>query len=452
MQDTYALQLGQTHLIYSPLRGFTARVNEEALVALQRNSSGIRSDSLRELADRIRRPAEYPPRPGSKTPSPSKIVIMPTRRCNMRCVYCDFAAAEAHSDILDPIQACHFIDYVLHNLKRKKSKLLHIHFFGGEPFLHRSIVDLIVHYARQNCQKNDVKLRLEVTTNGKLDRQYAQFVGNVFDTVVVSYDGSQAFQDANRPNPDGSGSFEQVSTILEVLSETPAELCVRLCATNRSVHALPDLARQITNAYNIDKLNIEPLTANTKSDGADLQPPDPYEFFQAFMGAYNEAQRQGVEVINGLTNINQTGWTSCPVGKDSLMLMPDGTLTACYLETDRWREHGLDNTIGYVSKDGNVTIDTNNLERIRNMVWHKPRCERCFCRWTCAGGCHIALTPPDCGPDYTDECIQTRLISAAFLLATVAGRATVNAWLYDKSAQQVFAEQNEDRLLIPDEN
>ena len=444
--------MGLTQLIYSPLRGFTARVNEEALLALQRNSSDINDGLLREVADRIQRPAKYPSRPNSKTPSPSKIVIMPTRQCNMRCVYCDFAADQAHSDTLDPIQACHLIDYVVQNLKRNKSKLLHIHFFGGEPFLHRSIVDLIVHYARQNCLRNNVKLRLEVTTNGKLNRPYAKFVGNVFDTAVVSYDGSQAFQNANRPNPDGSGSFEQVSRTLKVLSETPVELCVRLCATDRSIHALPDLARQITEVYNIDKLNIEPLTTNTRADSADLLPPDPYEFFQAFMGAYYQAHRKGVEVINGLTNIRQISWSSCPVGKDSLMLMPDGTLTACYLEAERWHKHGLDNEVGYVSKDGKIKIDTTNLERIRSMVWHKSRCERCFCRWTCAGGCHISLTPPDCSADYTDECIRTRLISATFLLATVADRATVDAWLNNKLAQRVFAEQNEDRLLNPDEN
>ncbi|MDM8542580.1 radical SAM protein [Desulfococcaceae bacterium HSG9] len=276
MHDIYALQLGRTHIVYSPLHHFTARVNKEALLALQRNSSGIHGGPLQDLANRIRRPAEYPSRPNSKTPSPSKIVIMPTRRCNMRCVYCNFVTDQAHSSTLDPIQACHFIDYALQNLIHNKSDFLHIHFFGGEPFLHHSIVDQIVHYARQNCIRNSVKLRLEVTTNGKFDRQYAQFVGNVFDTVVVSYDGSRAFQNANRPNPDGSGSFKQVSTTLQVLSETSTELCVRLCATDQSVHALPDLARQITDAYNIDKLNIEPLTANSVANSAGLRPPDPY--------------------------------------------------------------------------------------------------------------------------------------------------------------------------------
>jgi hypothetical protein len=53
---------------------------------------------------------------------------------------------------------------------------------------------------------------------------------------------------------------------------------------------------------------------------------------------------------------------------------------------------------------------------LRDLVIDKSRCAECFCRLTCAGGCHVNNTYPDCPPGYSEFCVHTRILTACTLL------------------------------------
>ena len=447
--DVYAIPVADRWLVYGPLAKTAAIVNETGvgcLVEARTNSRTAESLELRELAealvDRSGHPGDLP----AHTPCPSKLVILPSRQCNMQCTYCDFSADRAIRLMLDPAMGCRAADYVARCLERAGESVLHVHFFGGEPLVARSAVDVIVHYVRALCARRGMTPRLEVTTNGKVDPAYALFVGDYFDSVVLSFDGLPEFQDHNRRNLDGSGTFDEVAEAIRRLSRCSAELCLRVCITDRSVGRMGDILSFICENFDVDVVNFETLAANERSEAAGLVPPDPYEFAKGFLKARQAAQEYGVRVVNGPTELARCRYSSCPVGTDAIMVMPDGMVTACYLPQERWLEQGLDFSLGLVSPEQGIQIDVSKLLGLREHVRRKPRCERCFCRWSCAGGCHVAQTPAGCSPRLGGSCVQTRLITAGLLLSQLHCDALLQTLLEDAESTARLALHDDDRL------
>lgn len=137
----------------------------------------------------------------------------------------------------------------------------------------------------------------------------------------------------------------------------------------------------------------------------------------------------------------------CPVGKDTLIVSPDRRVSSYYLPQQAWQKRGLDLDVGWLSADGTMQIDIEAIDRLRRMVTEKPRCERCFCRWTCAGGCHVNHSYPGCSLEYNDFCIQTRIITVCSLLKELDFEQIVDELLKNRAAMEVLALQLSDCLL-----
>jgi hypothetical protein len=93
-------------------------------------------------------------------------------------------------------------------------------------------------------------------------------------------------------------------------------------------------------------------------------------------------------------------------------------------------------------------IDRDALTRARLLPMAKPRCERCFCQWTCAGGCHVNQTYPGATNHYTDFCIQTRLVTACLLLRDVGRDDLVDELLADRAAMEQLASHGWDPIDV----
>ena len=69
---------------------------------------------------------------------------------------------------------------------------------------------------------------------------------------------------------------------------------------------------------------------------------------------------------------------------------------------------GLELSLGRVDATGAVRLNTRRLGAIARATAVKSRCEKCFCRYTCAGGCHVEQTPPGCSPKRRPAGTRTR--------------------------------------------
>lgn len=410
--NTYVVPLFDRWLLYSPFHSTTAIVNSAAIRELKKADTDL--VRLGALASLIEDTPVDPPQPNPGPLKPDFLGIIPTRRCNLNCLYCGFGAENASSAGLDPRLAVSAVDWLVDQACSNNVAGIDIHFFGGEPFVAPELVDVVVHRARARAAETGRNCRFEADTNGFFDETRCRFVGDYFDSVVLSFDGPEDVHNHQRPGKNGNGSFETVSRNAAYLSKSPTELCLRVCVTSLNVKRLASIARWFCDQFHPAMIDFEPLKPTAKSDEAGLQPPDPWEFAVQYIEAYRIASQRGVKALYAAAAIDGIRYSFCPVGRDTLIVSPDATLCACYSREEDRKAAGLNLTMGHLTATGDIVLDQSAIEEIRKIPAGRNRCHRCFARWHCAGGCHVMNHRA--GGGYDNFCVQTRLITACLLL------------------------------------
>jgi uncharacterized protein len=202
----------------------------------------------------------------------------------------------------------------------------------------------------------------------------------------------------------------------------------------------------LCNEFNPSAINFEILSSSELTNAANLFPPDPFEFAVNFQKSRVIAEKYGIDLIYSSDIIQNPVVSSCPVGKDTAIISPDGRISNCYLMPEKWVDIGLDLDFGAISQSGVVRINEEKIGVIRKMVEDKPRCSNCFCKWSCAGGCHVGITFPGCDPVYDNHCLQTRLISAFTLLSGLGLPEKINQLMENPEAMHRLAFYESDSL------
>jgi len=444
--DIYAIPVLDRWLMFSPENSTAAVVNPSAVAAIARHSKGETENLSSHLLELWQALSHNSVAEKTLKKDPEKIVIIPTRACNMHCLYCDFSATTASQKTLDPKIACRFVDHYAAQLQKRRQDTMRVHFFGGEPLIARQCTETVIHYVRSLCAHTGAIPWFELTTNGLFDSGTVSFIGDYIDSVVVSLDGTETLHDYNRQRPDGSGTYKQIAANIRDLAKFPVELCLRMCVTNRSVNAIADVTKRLLSDFEFDILSLEILAENEGTRSVGLYAPNAHAFASGVLKAEALASKQGVRLVHGPSELVEPRNTSCPLGRGTLMLSPDGQVTACYLEPHRWIKRGLDLVLGHVDATTGVSIDNNKVNTLETVLLSKPRCARCFCRHTCAGGCHVDQTPPGCSLDYNHRCQAIRVISAGRLLRRLGCHKEAGALADRLSSMKRLAEHPDDRL------
>jgi uncharacterized protein len=445
--EVYAIPVVGRWLLFSPQTWTAAVVNRSAVTAISRQLSGGHNALTGDLGQLFQALTCGPPGGMAPEPTSEKLVIIPTRTCNMRCVYCDFGAANTPRTVLEPQLACRMVDYYAMHMRTRPEGTLHIHFFGGEPLIARECMETVVHYARSLCARTGMIPWFEVTTNGLFEPGAEAFVGDYFDSVVVSLDGTRDCHDYNRRGFAAKGTYTEIAANIRRLSGYQVELCLRMCVTNRSVGRMAEIAEWFFSEFEFDVLSFEMLVENERGRRFGLYAPDPYAFAAGVLKAEAAALKQGVRVVHGPSELVGPRLTSCPLGQGTLMLSPDGRVTACYLDPERWTARGLDLVIGHVDAVTGVSVDGAVQAKVDALLRSKPRCERCFCRFTCAGGCHVDQTPPGCSQDYDSRCRAIRVITAGRILRSLGCEEDADLLAERRSDMQALACNPDDHLV-----
>jgi len=425
----FALPVFDKWLVYAPLDRVTALVNRAAL-----------EDFPEELRAALGGQAEPEPQPRQGAVCPQFLGIVPTRACNLSCAYCGFGATR-HGQEMELRLAAAGVDWMAEFAARSGRPTLDVHFFGGEPFAAPDVVEVAVHRTRAAAAARDLLPHLEMATNGVFNEARARFVGDYFDTVVLSFDGFRAAHDRHR-----SGSFDQVAATARALSAAPSDVCFRVCVAEDNVEQLPETVDWFAEEFRPTSIGFETLQPTPQSDRAGLRAPDPYVFAAQFRKAARAAGRHGIDAVYGASVIEGLRFSFCPVGNDSLILHPDGRISACYLLERDWQARGLDLNLGRLGPDGEMELPEEDVRRVRELAVSKPRCGTCFCRWSCAGGCHVNHSYPGCAACFDDFCIQTRVITACALLDGLGLESMADGLAADAAEMRRLALRDSDAL------
>jgi uncharacterized protein len=337
-----------------------------------------------------------------------------------------------------------YVDLVCQTGKRDAE----IHFFGGEPFSAEQVVDFALCYAHKRAREVGLRLRFEAASNGAFSQRRAQWVADRFDTIVLSLDGPADVHDRHRPYRNGQGSFAVVARTAEILSEGGSELCLRACVTSDTVDRMEEIASWFCQTFHPQSICFETLQPTARSEAAALYPPDPWQFACNFIKVARVCESCGVEPVYATANIRARHVSFCPVGQDVAIVSPNGEIAACYLLRRDWEAKGLDLRLGRIEAGGAVKLDVHAVKAIRDLnVLNQVPCGRCFCRWHCAGGCHVDHRLPGAPGLYDRLCIQTRAIALRNVLGAMGQEQLAWDILKNSDVLETAVRQPSDRLL-----
>jgi uncharacterized protein len=452
-EEIFAISVEDRVLLHAPLHRVTALVDQTGAAQIAAGLASNNPASNREIQSIVEwlrdKPDPAPVERSGPIDQPLFLGLIPTRGCNLGCRYCDFPADDSNEKMKlelarDAVDA--YLDLILQSGKAE----CEIHFFGGEPFFAPAVVQFVVEHARMRAAHSGISLHLEATTNGYYPANVAEWIADCFDTIVLSLDGPADFHDIQRMTKNQRPTFEVVFENARIFSGSQIELCIRTCVTSKIASALPEIAEWFSQELQPATVCFETLTPSPQTEKAGLIPPDPWEFAREFLAAEKVLAGYGLNAVNSMTEIQSLQISCCPVGKDALIVAPNGRVDACYLLPESWEQRGLDMNLGQIRVKGDVPIlelEETSVRRARGLnVNNKLRCAECVCRYHCAGGCHVNH-PGDAPTGQFDElCIQTRIITIARLLKGLGQHDLASKWLGSRRAMEASVFQQSDFL------
>ena len=141
---------------------------------------------------------------------PSLHIIVPTFRCNFKCIYCHSRATpeKFNGPDMDEDTAKKTVDFIM----TTPSEEIGIEFQGGEPLEDFDMMKFIIEYAETKAKKKHKKVLFSFTTNLTLmTEEILNFLKeHHIMGLSTSLDGPKEVHDFNRIYENGKGTFDDV--------------------------------------------------------------------------------------------------------------------------------------------------------------------------------------------------------------------------------------------------
>ncbi len=373
-------------LVYAPYHGLTTLVNRASAELLRSwlldNNTPV-DDALNWITG-LGSPGNEPKRKEG-APDPLYLGLIPTRACMLRCAYCDFPSQTASVMSFTMIRKT--VDGYAALLRQCHASEWQMHFFGGEPFAAYKEIVFALNYAQRQADELGIPPHFEVTTNGFYSEEKAHWIADKFDTVVLSMDGFPEAQNRHRPAPGGRDSFPTVCRSADIFARGNCELIIRSCISSDNTDDLADWAAFVADRFFPAAVVLEPMIESTLSRRNGLHAPEPDNFIRNWTKAYRVLHAEGIPLIYSSGEVTALKTSLCPMGRDAVIVSPDGALGGCWQLAETWKQEGVDLKFGEITEDG-MQIDIEALNRQRDLSeTNRQRCRNCFCFAHCAGGC-----------------------------------------------------------------
>ena len=318
--------------------------------------------------------------------------------CNLRCEYC-FAGKGDYCQgrmLMTEEVGKAAIDYLLHYSQGRHN--LEVDFFGGEPTINFDVVKKVVEYARSKEKEFDKKFRFTITTNGLiLNDDMMDFINREMYNVVCSVDGRKEVNDRVRARVDGSGCYDAIIPHFQELirrreasgNDENWQYYVRGTFTKYN----KDFGNDVMHMFDLgfDQISFEPVVADAKQPYAltyeDLS--DVFAEYERLSKLIIENKKSAGKHFNFyhfMIDLDQGPCAikrlrGCGCGNEYVAITPDGDVYPChqFVGHEEW-------------KMGNVFDLSINKEMKDNFaratVYHKPKCQECWAKFYCSGGCN----------------------------------------------------------------
>jgi len=315
------------------------------------------------------------------SPKVQHLIILPTEKCNFRCVYCyeDFRIGKMQEPVILGIERL---------IERRISGLtqLSLSWFGGEPLMARNIVLRLSAHADRLSTQHGVALDGGLTTNGFI-LDYG-----LFEKLVslrqrffqITFDGWQEAHDAVRQRVKGRSTFDRIweNVVATRNSRLDFHIQIRVHLRRDNIDSVRVLLDRIAAAFGDDPrytLDFQHLRDLGGEGGKSIHRPltfaETRELEVELRREYDAAVAKGAgRAASSHPQQNGRAVAGTPIGEvqgaapgvspyicyaakpNSLLIRADGRIGKCTVALDDDR-----NTIGRINEDGSLTLDNGLL-------------------------------------------------------------------------------------------
>lgn len=311
------------------------------------------------------------------------LIIMPTEKCNFRCVYC---YEKFEKGRMKPSLQAGLKKYIFDNLNDVRQ--LSVSWFGGEPLVARDIVLEMSEDIKMQCERLDVRFRSDMTTNGyMLDLDTAEkLISAGVTSFQITLDGDSIDHDESRPLANGGKTFDRIRKNLLDLRDSELEFHVRL-RNNFSPQTLPrapEFIEFLSFEFSEDPRFSLHFHSVGKWGGPNDDEIDVCSSSAATAAEFDLmkiASESGFSLDPWRGSLALSGSTCYAADPNSLVIGSDGTIYKCTVAFDDER-----NQVGMLNEEGTISLDYSKVD-----LWTRSGeetdggCQSCAFRPTCQG-------------------------------------------------------------------
>lgn len=311
--------------------------------------------------------------------SPSNLMLLLSKRCPLRCVYCYANTGMSNGAMSIELAERAIAHYLSFNPKNPRVTL----FGAGEPTSASAVIKHVV-------AKYGSRIRWVLTTSGVMPRGFLEWLIDRDVALTFSIDGPPSIQDVLRPMKDGSRSSPYVERAMRVWKKSLKPLSVRTTVTGNSAPRIGEILEYFQE-FDVDRVHLEPEYGVGRGSAHRRSAPlTVMQWVDVVLFALEWARKASKKVrIGELAYIfgNVSNRSYCgPMGGSTMVVNHRGELTACSevddALNDRWPVFSLG------TDAGNFLIEREKLERLAaRRPANMERCKGCFVRNVCRGGC-----------------------------------------------------------------
>lgn len=180
---------------------------------------------------------------------PDLHIMVPTFRCNMRCIYCHSFSKPLNAKgwDMDKDTAKSVVDFMF----KTTAKNFGIEFQGGDCIFNFDIVEFVFDYAKKLAREQNRTVKFSIVTNlTKTDDDFIKFLkDNIPVGLCTSLDGPKEVHDKNRRYLGGRGSYEDVTYWIKRIREEMKGYDFRFHALATVTKYSLDYGKEIVDEY-----------------------------------------------------------------------------------------------------------------------------------------------------------------------------------------------------------
>ena len=379
------------YILYEARKGIVLTVNEAFLKVVQKaiNREHL-TDDERELLYREGIAGQRLDWPiiGFREPyQPFHVVLMPTRRCNLRCIYCYANAGQTPGiQDMDEELAEAAVSFAAKNAIARRLPLRVTFHGGGEPFVNFNLMKLTVSFIEKISNQNHLPVVITAGTNGILNEEQMKWVVRYLDSVVISLDGVEDIQNFQRP----PNSFARVMRTIKFFDQVGFQYSIRSTITRYSQGRMMEVVKFFLTHTKCRKFHMEPISLVGRAQDAVSLEVDLSDFLREFVKVRSYAVNHDAYIFFSTGELVHSGnGYFCGALGRNFIVTPDGWVSTCFEVTHKSDSRSDVFFVGRYDRAKKEFVffrDKLDLLQGRHIERLTP-CKTCIAKYTCLGDC-----------------------------------------------------------------